>query len=92
MEQRIAAIQRYVTRKYRDTGQVVSTAFWMDEKGVYGSTSGDPDSTHMLALKTRAEREGKPVIDESWGMEAMTAEEGHNVVRAILRESEELSA
>ncbi len=88
MEARIAAIQRYVTRKYRDTGQVVATAFWMDEKGVYGSTSGDPDGTHMLALKARAEREGAMVADESWGMEAMTAEEGHNVVRAILKESE----
>ena len=62
----IASIERYVTRTYSDTGQVVATCFWTDDDGECGSTSGDPASTHMLAIKTRAEREGIGPQTETW--------------------------
>lgn len=62
----IATIERYVTRTYTDTGQVVATCLWIDETKKPGSTSGGPNSTHMQALKARAIRESVEAETETW--------------------------
>lgn len=42
---------------YRDTGQKHAMVRWIDSREKIGSTSGNPDSTHMKALLSRAKRE-----------------------------------
>lgn len=43
---------------YRDSGQRIAWITFLDAKGKTGTTSGDPDNTHMKALLDRARREG----------------------------------
>lgn len=54
----IARITAAVLRTYRDSGQTKAIVDWLDERGRYGSTSGEPANPHMVALIARAEREG----------------------------------
>ena len=62
----IASIERYVTRTYNDTGQVSAVCDWIDTTGKGGRTEGKPANAHMLALKTRAKREGVTLQTETW--------------------------
>jgi hypothetical protein len=63
---RIAKITRAYIRTYSDSGQTTGYVEWIDHRGRSGTTSGDPDGGHMLALFDRAEREGVPVETETW--------------------------
>lgn len=54
----ITRIRAAVLRTYSDSGQTKAIVDWIDERGRYGSTSGDPANGHMVALMARAEREG----------------------------------
>ena len=61
----IKRIRATAIRRWPDTGHVIAYTDWIDTRGRYGCTSGNPDSMHMQALIKRAVREGIPVKQET---------------------------
>jgi hypothetical protein len=51
---------------YSDNKQTIAYVEWINNKGANGRTGGDPNSPHMQALLSRAEREGIPTTCEVW--------------------------
>lgn len=62
----IATITKAYIRRYRDNGQTSAYVEWLDAKGQWGRTSGEPDNAHMQALFARAAREGISIGHEEW--------------------------
>jgi hypothetical protein len=62
----IASIVRAYVRHYSDSGQSIAYVEWLDTKGKSGTTGGNPDNPHMVALFDRAIREGLTIETETW--------------------------
>lgn len=62
--QRIAKIISADIIEHDDTGQVVASVTWLDQRGRRGTTSGEPRNPHMAALLARAARAGVTCPDD----------------------------
>lgn len=54
----IGHITKIYTRRYSDTGQVVTYVEWVDKRGNEGRTEGSAYNDHMKALLARGYRSG----------------------------------
>jgi hypothetical protein len=65
LKESIAKITKVTTTHHKDNNQTITYVDWVDNKGKTGSTSGDPNSTHIKELINRAKREKAEIINES---------------------------
>jgi len=60
----IQKITKVCTTHHKDNNQTITYINWIDSNGKTGTTSGDPNSTHIKELVNRAKREKAEIINE----------------------------